>query len=146
MKHLRSEPLDLAALLDETGNPASGALVVFGGTVRNENQGRTVSGIDYTAHASLAEKTLAEIEQDTLRRFDIQQCRIVHRTGDLSLQEFSVLVVVRAAHRAEAFDAARHAIDTLKQRTPIWKQERYIDGDSRYLEGVPILNPQQRPE
>lgn len=145
MNHLQSAPLNIAALLDETDDPASGALVVFGGTVRNHNEGRAVSGIEYTAHAALAEKTLTEIEQDTLRRFDIRQCRIVHRIGDLSLQEFSVLVVVRATHRAEAFDAARHAIDTLKRRTPIWKQERYTDGDNRYLEGVSIQNV-QRPE
>lgn len=128
----------MAALLQETDTPGSGALVVFGGTVRNENEGRAVSGIEYTAHALLAEKTLAEIEQDTLRRFQIQQCRIVHRVGELALQELSVLVIVRAAHRAEAFDAARHAIDTLKQCVPIWKQERYTDGDSRYLDGVPL--------
>ncbi|MGH8458693.1 MAG: molybdenum cofactor biosynthesis protein MoaE, partial [Nevskiales bacterium] len=123
MSHLQTRALDLAALLHETDGPCSGALVVFGGTVRNENEGRPVTGMSYSAYAPLAEKALTEIEQDTLRRFDIQQCRIVHRIGELSLQEFSVLVVVRAAHRATAFDAARYAIDALKQRVPIWKEE-----------------------
>jgi molybdopterin synthase catalytic subunit len=138
MSHLTTDPLDLAALLDETGDERSGALVVFGGTVRNSNDGRPVAGIHYSAHAPLAEKTLTDIEQETLSRFDIRQCRILHRVGDLSLREFSVLVVVRAAHRAAAFDAARYAIDTLKQRVPIWKEELYPEGDSRFLEGTPL--------
>lgn len=144
MSYLRTEALDLAALLDETARPDSGALVVFAGTVRNENEGQQVSGMDYTAYAPLAEKALAEIEQDTLRRFDIQQCRILHRVGQLALQDYSVLVVVRAAHRGPAFEAARHAIDTLKQRVPVWKQEHYQDSDSRYLDGTPLQTPSLR--
>ncbi|MGH8457881.1 MAG: molybdenum cofactor biosynthesis protein MoaE, partial [Nevskiales bacterium] len=66
---------------------------------------------------------------------------IMHRIGQLSLQEFSVLVVVRAAHRATAFDAARYAIDALKQRVPIWKEEHYTGGGSRYLDGTPLQTP-----
>jgi molybdopterin synthase catalytic subunit len=146
---LQTEPLDLAALLAETADPGCGALVVFGGTVRNANDGRPVAGMAYSAYVPLAEKTLAEIEQDTLRRFDVRQCRILHRTGELALGELSVLVVVRAAHRDAAFAAARHAIDTLKQRVPIWKEERYTDGASRFHEGVPletVPDHAQRPE
>jgi molybdopterin synthase catalytic subunit len=138
MSHLQTGPLDLAAVLDETEDEASGALVVFAGTVRNDDDGRRVTGIDYSAHAALAEKTLREVEQETLRRFEIRRCRILHRTGALSVREFSVLVVVRAAHRSAAFEAARFAIDTLKQRVPIWKEEHYADGSSRYLEGAPL--------
>ena len=138
MSRLRTDALDLAALLAETSAPDSGALVVFGGTVRNQNEDRPVSGMSYTAYLPLAEKALVEIEQETLHRFAIQQCHIVHRLGELSLQEFSVLVVVRAAHRAAAFEAAQYAINTLKQRVPIWKEEHYADGDSRYLEGTPL--------
>lgn len=138
MKHLQSEPLDLAAVLAETEDERSGALAVFGGTVRNVNENRCVRGIEYSAHDALAEKTLAGIEQEALQRFDIHRCRILHRSGALRLREFSVLVVVRAAHRDAAFAAARFAIDTLKQRVPIWKKEHYVDGESRYLEGVPL--------
>lgn len=140
MKHLQTDPLDLASLLAETDSPDVGALVVFGGTVRNSNDGRSVNGINYSAHVVLAEKILKEIEQDSLKHFDIQSCRIIHRHGQLNLQEFSVLVVVRAAHRVAAFEAARYAIDTLKQRVPIWKEEHYGDGSSRYLEGTPLAD------
>ena len=135
MNRLAEQTLDIEALLAQTDDPACGALVVFGGTVRLDDG---VQAIDYTAYTPLAEKTLAEIEQETLLRFDIRHCRLVHRTGLLRLGELSVLVVVRAAHRGAAFDAARWAIDTLKARVPVWKEEHYKDGRKTFVEGTPI--------
>ncbi len=132
------EPLDLNALLAETEDPGSGALVVFSGTVRDQNDGRSVSSMTYEAHVALAERVLQQIEAEALARFSARRCRIVHRLGPLALGEVSVYVVVRAAHRAEAFAAARYGIEAVKQRVPIWKREHYLDGDSRYLEGTPL--------
>src|SRR5690554_6528666 len=102
-KHLQSEPLDLAELIAETADPSAGALVVFCGTVRNHHAGKQVEYLNYTAHAALCEKVLAELESETRERFGVSQCRIVHREGDLRIGEDSVLVVVRSAHRKEAF-------------------------------------------
>lgn len=135
---LRREPLELDRLLEETADPASGGLVVFAGTVRNENEGRSVERLSYEAHAALAERTLAQLEEEVLDRFEVRRCRVAHRTGTLEVGEPSVLVVVRAAHRAEAFEAARWAIDELKERVPLWKEEHYADGESRYLDGTPL--------
>lgn len=131
-------PLDLAPLLAETEDPACGALVVFVGTVRNENDGQPVEGMTYEAHVSMAEKVLRQIEDEVLNRFDVRRCRIQHRIGTLRLGEPSVIIVVRAAHRAAAYDASRYAIDQIKQRAPIWKEEHYVTGASRYLDGVPL--------
>ncbi|NLX08779.1 MAG: molybdenum cofactor biosynthesis protein MoaE [Chloroflexi bacterium] len=131
-------PLQLEPLLAETEDPASGALVIFYGTVRNENDGQPVHSMTYEAHATLAEKVLAEIEQEALERFGVRRCRIQHRIGTLQLGETSVLIVVRAAHRDAAYRASRYAIDAIKQRAPIWKEEHYISGESRYLDGVPL--------
>ena len=131
-------PLDLAALLHETEDAACGGLVVFCGTVRHENDGRPVSGITYEAHVSMAEKTLRQIEAEVLARFPVRHCRVQHRIGALALGEVSVIVVVRAPHRGEAFEGARYAIDEVKRRAPIWKEEHYVGGESRYLEGVPL--------
>lgn len=136
-------PLALDPLLQETEDPGSGALVVFYGTVRNTNDGRPVRSMAYEAHVSMAEKVLAEIEQEALDKFAIQHCRIQHRTGHLELGEPSVIIVVRAAHRGDAYAASRYAIDELKQRAPIWKEEHYADGDSRYLDGVPLSTPDE---
>ena len=132
-------PLDLAPLLAETEDPACGALVVFVGTVRNENDGQPVEGMTYEAHVSMAEKVLRQIEDEVLNRFDVRRCRIQHRIGTLRLGEPSVIIVVRAAHRAAAYDASRYAIDQIKQRAPIWKEEHYVTGASRYLDGVPLI-------
>ncbi|MCZ7539293.1 MAG: molybdenum cofactor biosynthesis protein MoaE [Anaerolineae bacterium] len=131
-------PLALEPLLQETEDPASGALVVFYGTVRDHNDGRPVQSMTYEAHVGLAEKVLAEIEEEVLAKFGARRCRIQHRVGHLALGEPSVLIVVRAGHRDAAYAASRYAIDALKQRAPIWKEEHYAGGDSRYLDGVPL--------
>jgi molybdopterin synthase catalytic subunit len=133
-----TDPLELEPLLRETEDEASGALVIFYGTVRDENEGRPVQSMTYEAHVALAEKALREIEQEALDKFGVRRCRIQHRIGHLELGEPSVLIVVRAGHRDEAYAASRYAIDEVKQRAPIWKEEHYADGDSRYLEGVPL--------
>ncbi|GAB4449511.1 MAG: molybdenum cofactor biosynthesis protein MoaE [Anaerolineae bacterium] len=132
------EPLDPEALLHETEDPACGGVVVFCGTVRNENEGLPVSGMTYEAHAPMAEKALRAIEAEVCARFAARHCRIQHRVGPLKLGEVSVVVVVRAPHRAAAFEGARYAIDEVKKRAPIWKEEHYVNGASRYLEGVPL--------
>ncbi len=131
-------PLELAPLLAETEDPACGALVVFFGTVRDENDRQPVEGMTYEAHVSMAEKVLRAIEAEALDRFGVRRCRIQHRIGTLKLGEPSVIIVVRAAHRAAAYDASRYAIDQIKQRAPIWKEEHYVTGASRYLDGVPL--------
>lgn len=141
-RHITQNSLDIAALLSETENERCGAVVVFGGTVRNLNDGKPVSGMSYSAHQALAAKTIAEIEQDALASFEIAECRCIHRYGELELKELSVLVVTRAAHRGPAFEAARWAIDEIKARTAIWKEEHYVGGDSSYLEGTPLATPE----
>src|SRR5699024_8138329 len=112
-----SEPLDIDSLLEETRDAESGALIVFSGTVRNHHAGKGVTRLEYTAHTALVEQVLGELEQETIERFGVRQCRIIHRHGVLEIGDDSVLVVVRSAHRAQAFEAARYAIDELKQRT-----------------------------
>ena len=136
--HLTDQALDIDALLAETADEHSGALVIFGGTVRLDDG---VQRIDYTAYAPLAQKALAEIETETLAKFDIRRCRLQHRIGSLALGELSVLVVVRAPHRPAAFEAARWAIDTLKARVPVWKEEHLATTPSRFVEGQPLQSP-----
>ncbi len=146
MEHLTEQPLDLDALLSATEDDECGALVVFGGTVRVNNNDNEVEYIDYSAYPPLAAKGLADIETETRERFDIPVCRLQHRTGRLYLGETSVYVVVRAKHRAAAFEAARHAIETLKQRVAIWKYERYTDGSSQYMQGCRVVTPGEASE
>ncbi len=134
--------LDLDGLLRETDDPSCGALAVFAGTVREQNEGRAVTGMTYEAHPVLAARTLAALEREALERFDIARCRIQHRIGALALGDVSVLVVVRSPHRGAAFEAAQWAIDTLKERAEVWKHEHYVEGDSAYLDGASIAAPE----
>ncbi len=131
-------PLALEPLLAETEDSACGALVVFYGTVRDNNDGQRVRSMTYEAYVGMAEKVLQEIEVETIDELGALHCRIQHRVGHLELGEPSVIIVVRAGHRDEAYTASRYAIDEVKRRAPIWKEEHYVDGDSRYLEGVPL--------
>lgn len=140
-EHLQATKIELDRLLAETEDVSSGALAVFVGTVRDENEGRHVAGVTYEAHPRLATKALMAIEREAVDRFEVRHCRIVHRTGLVSLGEASVVIVIRSAHRDAAFLALRHAIEELKRRAPIWKLEHYADGGDAYLGGVPLVSP-----
>mgnify|MGYP001150318264 CR=1 FL=1 len=132
------EPLNVVELVGETEDHGSGALVIFVGTVRDTNEGQAVHAVTYEAHVELAERVLREIEEEVVKRFAVRRCRIQHRVGKMSVGEPSVVIVVRAGHRGLAFEAARYAIDELKRRAPIWKEEHYRTGESRFLEGTPL--------
>ncbi len=126
-------PIDIAALVAEVSAPANGALSLFIGTVRNENDGRTVDGIEYNAYAPMAERELAALAREASERFDTQHIVIEHRTGYLALGEASVAIAVAHPHRVPAMDATRWIIESLKARVPIWKLEHYTDGTRQWV-------------
>ncbi|NNC23436.1 hypothetical protein HKX42_06255 [Salinisphaera sp. USBA-960] len=135
---LTESPLDPASLMHETDDPAAGAVVVFGGTVRTENRDKSVTAIDYTAHRPLAESAMADIEAEIVDEPDVIACRIQHRLGRLEPGVASVYVVIRSGHREAAFIAGRKAIDKVKERVPIWKNEYFTDGTREYVPGVAL--------
>jgi MoaE-MoaD fusion protein len=132
-----ARPLDAAGLLAETATNAAGAQVLFLGTVRELSQGRDVVSLHYEAYVEMAERKMAEIVAEARGRWPV--CRIVaeHRTGQLDLGDVAVAVAVSAPHRDAAFEAGRHIIDTLKAVAPIWKKERYRDGEEWLDPGLP---------
>ena len=132
MVGLTREPIDAAAL--STPSAADGAVCVFLGVVRNENGGRRVRHLEYEAYEEMALPLMEQIAAETQRKWAVTDVRIVHRLGRLEIGEASVAVVVTAPHRGAAFEACRHAIDTLKATVPIWKKEFYADG-AVWLEG-----------
>jgi molybdopterin synthase catalytic subunit len=121
-------PVDVATVWASV--PSAGAVVVFLGIVRDHAEGRdAVTALTYEAYESEATRTMAEIVVATRSRWaDVARIALLHRTGRLDLGEASVAVVVSSPHRAEAFDAARFCIDTLKETVPIWKQEHHAGG------------------
>ena len=134
MVRLQAEPIRLEKLCDEVRADADGAVALFVGTVRDHNKGRRVLYLEYEAYAAMAEAEMQRIEDEVRERFAVSRVALVHRTGRLEIGEASVIVAVAAAHRADAFDACRFVIDTLKQRVPIWKKEVF-EGGEVWIEG-----------
>lgn len=133
---ITSEPIDTAAVMAEVATPDDGAVLMFTGIVRRHNDGRAVSGVNYEAYAAMAERVLNDIATEAATRWDISRISAVHRTGELAIGEPSVVIAVSSPHRAESFDACRYVIEEIKTRLPVWKHERYIEGDARWLEGA----------
>jgi molybdopterin synthase catalytic subunit len=120
-------PDDIAARVDD---PGAGGIVIFSGVVRNETGGRPVKYLEYEAHAPMAEAKLREIGAAIRGRWPgVKRVAMLHRIGRLEIGESSVLIAVSAAHRGDAFEACRYAIDTLKRIVPVWKKEYFEDGE-----------------
>jgi molybdopterin synthase catalytic subunit len=127
------EALALSSLRDRLGDPTCGGYVAFEGWVRNHNEGRDVLRLEYEAYEALAVKEGQRIVEEAFDRWRIVAAGCVHRTGDLAIGDVAVWVGVSAAHRDEAFLAARYIIDQVKVRVPIWKKEHFSDGDSGWV-------------
>jgi molybdopterin synthase catalytic subunit len=123
---LTRAPIDIGAL--GAARPADGAVCAFLGVVRDHNAGRAVLYLEYEAFEEMALPLMEEIAAEARRRWPVTAISIVHRLGRLQIGEPSVAVAVCAPHRAEAFEACRYAIDTLKATVPIWKKEFYEGG------------------
>lgn len=142
LPRIRDGALNLAEWLTEPQPADCGGLAVFAGTVRNEHDGHTVTGMRYHTHRALAEARLREIEAEGAKRFQVR-LTVAHAVGELGIGDISVIVIARGGHRAEVFAACRWAIDTIKQAVPIWKEEHYVDGEARFLEGVALKSVQE---
>jgi molybdopterin synthase catalytic subunit len=131
---LVDRPIDPSRLLAAVSAPENGAAILFVGTVRDLNDGRHVTGIDYSAYSAMAQRELDEIVRDAKVRFGTSHVAVEHRLGTLTVGEASVAVAVAHPRRAAAFDAARFIVEELKRRVPIWKREHYVDGTREWVD------------
>ena len=139
---LSEEPLPLGEASDWAVLPRCGAVVVFSGTARDHSEGRVgVSSLTYEAYEDHALPRMRAIAAEARVRWpEIGRVALLHRVGPVALGQSAVVVVVSAPHRGEAFDAARFAIDALKATVPIWKRERWTDGESWGLEAQHLVD------
>jgi molybdopterin converting factor subunit 1 len=121
--------IEVAALEDSVADPAAGAICTFVGTTRENNAGRQVLRLEYEAYETMALAEMRRLAEEAGRRWSIVRIAIAHRIGIVEIGETSVAIAVSAAHRAEAFEACRFAIDTLKEIVPIWKKEHFEGGE-----------------
>ncbi len=129
---LRETPLDVAEVVAALDDDASGGLTLFVGRVRDHDGGRGVDGLDYSAHPTALAR-LTEVCARVADEYDVHGVAAVHRTGTLAIGDIAVIVATTAAHRGEAFTASRALIDTLKAEVPIWKHQRFDDGDDEWV-------------
>jgi len=123
-----ADELDPRAVESLVAADDAGAIVTFTGTVRNNARDRDVIALDYEAYVPAAERQLGNIGIEIVERWPSVRTAIHHRTGYLVPGVASVVIACASAHRAEAFAAASHAIERIKQIVPIWKKEHYADG------------------
>jgi molybdopterin synthase catalytic subunit len=125
-------------LLENVKDDAAGATVLFLGTVRNHNDDYDVSAIYYEAYIKMAQETMAKIETEAIKRWNLKKFAAMHRIGNLKIGEVSVAIAVSSEHRAEAFEAGRYAIDRIKSEVPIWKKEIRGDKGGVWAEGTQV--------
>jgi len=128
------EPLDRDALVAAVSHPSVGGIVVFEGVVRDSARGKQVRYLEYDVYPEMAVQQIRAIVAEAEQRWGVERVAVAHRIGRLEIGEASVIVVVATPHRAEAFDACRYIIDTLKTTVPIWKKEVATDGEE-WVEG-----------
>ncbi|MDB4871175.1 MAG: hypothetical protein JWL97_2179 [Gemmatimonadales bacterium] len=126
--------IDAGSLINEVGAPQHGAISLFIGTVREVNEGRSVSAIEYSAYESMASAELERILDEAEARFGVSALVVEHRIGLLDLGDVSVAIAAAHPHRAPALDCTRYVIEEIKKRVPIWKKEHYTDGTREWVD------------
>ena len=128
-------PISVDRLLARVQDPSVGGVALFVGVVRDHDEGQGVTSLDYTAHPS-AEQALAACAERVAAAHDVVALAVEHRVGHLEVGDLAVVVAVGAVHRAEALSACRQLIDDLKAEVPIWKEQRFVDGEAAWV-GLP---------
>ena len=129
---IRDSPLSVDEVLAAVADPGLGGLVVFVGAVRDEDGGRAVTRLGYSAHPSALD-SLRSVADGVATSYAAARLAAVHRVGDLEVGELAVVVAAACPHRDEAFCAARRLIDELKETVPIWKHQRFADGGEEWV-------------
>ncbi|MEV0591480.1 molybdenum cofactor biosynthesis protein MoaE [Nonomuraea cavernae] len=129
---IRDTALSVDEVLAAVGDHAAGGTAVFVGTVREQDHGKPVTRLSYSAHPSAVEE-LRQVAEKVAADFAVTALAAVHRVGDLELGDTAVIVAVACPHRDEAFKASRRLIDDLKAQVPIWKHQVFADGSAEWV-------------
>ena len=119
-----------------------GASIFFSGTVRNQNDNKSVIGITYDTHDALVIQSFEEIYSEANKNLEIKEKAVFidHAKGYLDLGEISIIIAVATKHREEAYKLSRYIIEEVKKRSPIWKKEHYQNSESNWLKGNPLVH------
>jgi molybdopterin synthase catalytic subunit/molybdopterin converting factor small subunit len=126
---LSDSPIDVGKVVARVAGPGMGGIVTFIGAVRNRARGRDIRHLEYESYPEMAEREMQRIADAAAERWPGTRVAIAHRAGHLEIGDLAVVIAAASPHRAEAFEACRYAIDTLKETVPIWKKEVATDGE-----------------
>lgn len=133
LAEVRTTPLSIDEVVHAVRRPSAGGIAIFLGVVRDHHEGKPVQRLDYEAYVELANKEMARILDELMRTAPNSQLAALHRVGELGIGDIAVIVAASAAHRGEAFDLCRQAIDRIKDTVPIWKKEWAPDGSALWV-------------
>ena len=139
---IKDRKLSISLAEDFISSSKFGASIIFTGTVRNQNNNKSVVGITYDSHDALVIKSFEEIYNETNQKLKIEDKAVFieHAKGFLNLGEISIIIAVACKHRDEAYVLSRYVIEEIKKRSPIWKKEHYTNNESEWLKGNPIVH------
>ena len=129
------EEINLEDLRRRSQDPHAGAVLIFCGDVRNHNQKKDVSFLEYEAHERMALKQIKKIIEHAQQKWELHKVEVIHRLGKLAVKDCSIAIAVSTSHRNDAYEASRYIIDTVKHSVPIWKKEHFVNGVSNWSEG-----------
>jgi molybdopterin synthase catalytic subunit len=129
---ISTEPIDTATAWDAVETAATGAVVTFGGVVRDHDGGRGVTRLGYSAHPGAARR-IAELAAEVAARHPGTRLWAAHRIGELAVGDSALVAAAASAHRAEAFDACRDLVETVKHGIPVWKEQHFSDGGTEWV-------------
>ena len=129
------EEINLEDLRRRSQDPQAGAVLIFCGDVRNHNQKKEVSFLEYESNERMALKQIKKIIEHAQQKWELHKVEVIHRLGKLAVKDCSIAIAVSTSHRNDAYEASRYIIDTIKHSVPIWKKEHFVNGESNWSEG-----------
>jgi len=132
MIQITKNPIDTQSVLNSVADHRTGATLLFLGTTREFTGDKQTATLEYECYEEMAVAKLTELRDQSMEKWPLIGCSIVHRVGNVGLGEASVAIAVSSPHRADAFESGCWLIDTLKEIVPIWKKELWADGTSEW--------------
>lgn len=129
MIEITANRIDVLAVIAKVKHPEAGGIDVFIGTTRNKTSNNEVIQLEFESHVSMAIKEIEKIVTTAKKKWDIKSVAVSHRIGVVPIGEEAVVIAVACPHRNDAFESCRYIIDTLKQTVPIWKKEKFYNGE-----------------
>ena len=138
IQRITPREIDIPSVLESIDDGGVGAKVIFIGSVRNFSDNGDVVGMTYESYVGMAEEKIKNIEIDAKKTWRIKKIRIIHRIGELTIGDNSVAIAISTPHRNDAFAACQFILDKIKHEVPIWKKEKILNGETKWVEGKPM--------